>query len=195
MQHALSSDLASASMLRHSPFPGAADTIEVRLWLQEYAWLHGLLQSPSNVGPTFRLPDLISAAVTLSLAHEAGCAMVFQFLGAELILREPQTTRRRELIWRAQYEQLRALQRSPANRHPNPNFQLDQLVTGCVAQARRADESGNQLLQRARMNMAERARRGAGATGVGTDHPDMSHRPPARTPSELVVSVRSTART
>lgn len=194
MQHALSSDHTSDSAPRHTSSADAADTIEVRVWLQEYEWLHGILQNPDNVGPTFRLPDLISSAVTLSLAQCAGDALVFQFLGAELILRAPQAARRRELIWRAQYEQLRSLQRSPANRHPNPNFQLDQFATACVAQARRLDESGKQLLQQARLNMAERARRRSAAADAGTDHSEMPHSHQLRAPVVRVASADSIAR-
>jgi hypothetical protein len=36
-------------------------------------------------------------------------------------------------MWRQQYDLLLAVQRSPANRHPHPKFQLDQLTTACVA--------------------------------------------------------------
>jgi hypothetical protein len=62
-------------------------------------------------------------------------------------------------MWRPQYEMLQELQRSPANRHPNPKFQLDQLTTACVALCRALDESGATVLSQARRNMAERARR------------------------------------
>ncbi|MCB1888008.1 MAG: hypothetical protein KDH20_10420, partial [Rhodocyclaceae bacterium] len=70
------------------------------------------------------------------------------------------TPRRRESMWRQQYQLLLELQRSPANRHPNPKFQLDQLTTACVALCRTADPSGAAILQRARRNMAERAHHG-----------------------------------
>ncbi len=137
--------------------PRADGIIEARLWIEEYAWLHGILKSDANVCPTFRFPDLISAAVSLSLAQPDGREVISLLRGAQLVLRPPSTARRRESMWRAQYEQLRDLQRSPANRHPNPNFQLDQLTTACVAQARRLDEDGTRLLLQARLNMAERA--------------------------------------
>ncbi|MDP3324925.1 MAG: hypothetical protein Q8S71_15435 [Hydrogenophaga sp.] len=82
---------------------------------------------------------------------------IFRFLGTQLVLRAPQTPRRRESMWRQQYELLLEIQRSPANRHPNPKFQLDQLTTTCVALCREQDESGISILQQARRNMAERA--------------------------------------
>lgn len=133
------------------------DTIETRLWLEEHVWLYKLLRSESNVSPTFRFPDLIAACVSLVFTHEDAPLHIFRFLGTQLVLRAPQTPRRRESMWRQQYELLLAVQRSPANRHPNPKFQLDQLTTACVALCREQDESGTSVLQQARHNMAERA--------------------------------------
>jgi hypothetical protein len=137
--------------------PASQDTIETRLWLEEHDWLYGLLHSEANVSPTFRFPDLISASVSLLFAHDDAALRIFQFLGTELVLRPAQTPRRRESMWRTQYELLLALQRSPANRHPNPKFQLDQLTTACVALSRQADASGEVVLRQARVNMARRA--------------------------------------
>lgn len=134
--------------------------IETRLWLEEHDWLYRLLRSEDNVSPTFRLPDLISASVSLVFSHPDAPARIFQFLGTELVLRTPKTPRRREAMWRPQYQLLLDLQRSPANRHPNPKFQLDQLTTACVALCRAADASGAAILRQARCNMAERSHRG-----------------------------------
>jgi len=139
------------------------DVIETRLWLEEHDWLYRLLRSTENVSPTFRFPDLISACVSLVFEHHDAPARIFRFLGTELVLRSPQTPRRRESMWRPQYELLLALQRSPANRHPNPKFQLDQLTTACVALCRTADGSGAAVLRQARCNMAERSHRGRDA--------------------------------
>ncbi|MDZ4177456.1 MAG: hypothetical protein U1D36_23660 [Hydrogenophaga sp.] len=133
------------------------DTIETRLWLDEHVWLYKLLRSENNVSPTFRFPDLIAACVSLVFTHEDAPLRIFRFLGTQLVLRAPQTPRRRESMWRQQYELLLEIQRSPANRHPNPKFQLDQLTTTCVALCREQDESGISILQQARRNMAERA--------------------------------------
>lgn len=149
-----------ASQMQHPALALPEGVVEARLWIEEYGWLHGILKSEGNVCPTFRFPDLISAAVSLSLSHPDGQQEIFRFLGMQLVLRAPTTARRRESMWRTQYEQLRELQRSPANRHPHPNFQLDQLTTACVARARTIDETGVQLLLRARLNMAQRARLG-----------------------------------
>ncbi|MCV2219861.1 hypothetical protein [Thauera sp. Sel9] len=133
------------------------DVIETRLWIDEHDWLYGLLKRPENLSPTFRLPDLISACVSAALAPPDGARRLFSYLGTQLVLRDPTTARRREAMWRPQYEQLQALQRSPANQHPNPKFQLDQLTTGAVALCREADPSGNLVLKHARLNMARRA--------------------------------------
>lgn len=147
-----------------TPRPAASpDVIETRLWLDEHDWVYGLLHIEANVSPTFRFPDLISASVSLIFTHDDAALRIFQFLGAELVLRPAQTPRRRESMWRAQYELLLALQRSPANRHPNPKFQLDQLTTACVALSRQADASGEALLRQARVNMARRAAQGTAA--------------------------------
>ncbi|MDF3840051.1 hypothetical protein P3W85_45080 [Cupriavidus basilensis] len=130
--------------------------VETRLWVEEHEWLYGLLLSERNIAPTFRFPDLISACVSLVFSHNDAPAHIFRFLGTELVLRPPQTPRRRESMWRRQYELLQELQRSPANRHPNPKFQLDQLTTACVALSRAQDTSGRAVLEQARRNMAAR---------------------------------------
>ena len=150
----------SSPLADHNP----QAVIETRLWLEEHDWLYCLLRSTDNVSPTFRFPDLISASVSLVFSHPHAPARILEFLGIELILRSPQTPRRRESMWRQQYQLLLELQRSPANRHPNPKFQLDQLTTACVALCRTADTSGAAILWQARRNMAERSYRGWNAT-------------------------------
>ena len=141
----------------------AHNVIETRLWLEEHDWLYRLLRSEDNVSPTFRFPDLISASVSLVFTHQDAPKRIFQFMGTELVLRSPQTPRRRESMWRQQYQLLLELQRSPANRHPNPKFQLDQLTTACVALCRGLDHSGDGILLQARRNMAARAHQGSEA--------------------------------
>ena len=136
------------------------ETIETRLWIEEHVWLYKLLRSEQNVSPTFRFPDLIAASVSLVFLHRDAPTRIFGFLGTQLVMRSPQTPRRRESMWRQQYDLLLDLQRSPANRHPNPKFQLDQLTTACVALCREEDETGASILQQARSNMSERALRG-----------------------------------
>lgn len=142
-----------------APGTESSDIIETRLWLDEHDWLYRLLRSEGNVAPTFRFPDLISASVSLVFTYKDAAARIFRFMGTELVLRPPQTPRRREAMWRQQYELLLDLQRSPANRHPNPKFQLDQLTTACVALCRAQDTTGSSVLQQARRNMVERSHR------------------------------------
>jgi len=146
-----------------TPESSCDEVIETRLWLEEHNWLYGLLHRKDNVSPTFRLPDLISASVSLVFTRQDAPKRIFQFMGTELVLRSPQTPRRRESMWRQQYQLLLELQRSPANRHPNPKFQLDQLTTACVALCRGLDGSGEGILLQARRNMAARAHQGTEA--------------------------------
>ncbi len=153
---------ATPTTLQDLPIPtpwsmSLPDTIETRLWIEEHDWLYSLLHSDANVSPTFRFPDLISACVSLVFAHDDAAPRIFRFLGTELVLRPADTARRRETMWRTQYDLLLALQRSPANRHPNPKFQLDQLTTACVALGLKADDSGTAVLRQARVNTALRA--------------------------------------
>jgi hypothetical protein len=140
-----------------SDIPSASTVIETRLWLDEHEWLHTLLKSPRNVAPSFRFPDLISACVSLVFAASDAAQIVFAYLNTELAMRPSNGPRRKETMWRTQYELLLELQRSPANRHPNPNFQLDALTTACVALACHADPTGAAVLKQARLNMVERA--------------------------------------
>jgi hypothetical protein len=133
-----------------------ADSIVTRIWLEEHDWLYTLLRSENNVSPTFRFPDLISACIALVFADANPGGRIFRFLGAELIIRPPTMPRRRESFWRQQFELLLDLQHSPANRHPNPMYQLDQMVTACVALARRLDGAEARVLQQARLNVVQR---------------------------------------
>ena len=137
-----------------------SDVVETRLWLEEHNWLYALLRSESNVAPTFRIPDLLSACVTLVFSRDDAAERIFGFLGTALVMRSPTTPRRRESLWRPQFELLHDLQCSPANRHPNPKFQLDQLTTACVALCCQHEGADTLVLRQARLNMADRAARG-----------------------------------
>lgn len=133
------------------------DTVDTLLWIDEHDWLYTLLKSELNVSPKFRMPDLISACVSQLFAKDHASEALFRYLGSELILREPGTVRRREAMWRPQYQQLHALQLSAANRYPNPQFHLDQITTACVALARTDDATGACTLRHARINIARRS--------------------------------------
>lgn len=143
------------------------EVVETRLWMEEHNWLYALLHSSDNTAPTFRIPDLLSACVAIVFCRDDAAERIFGFLGTALVMRPPTTPRRRESLWRPQYELLHELQCSPANRHPNPKFQLDQLTTACVALCQQADPSGAAVLRQARLNMVERH---SGAQGAR--HPE-----------------------
>ncbi len=132
-------------------------TADTLLWIEEHDWLYALLRSGLNVSPKFRMPDLISACVSQLFAQDHASDSLFRYLGSELILREPGTMRRREAMWRPQYQQLHALQLSAANRYPHPQFHLDQITTACVALARAADATGATTLRHARINIVRRS--------------------------------------
>jgi hypothetical protein len=136
----------------------AADpnTVETRLWTREHQWLYSVFKSPSNVAPKFRFPDLISACVSIVFDAPHGSDELFAYMRSTLTLRDHHEGRRTEVMWRPQYQLLLDAQRSPANQYPNPNFQLDQLTTGCVALARARGEDGSEVLHRARLNLASR---------------------------------------
>lgn len=154
--------LNAATPTQHPPLATsgpdeAGETAETLLWITEHQWLYELLRSDCNVAPRFRMPDLISACVSQLFAKDDASQRLFRYLGAELILREPGTVRRREVMWRPQFLQLQTLQLSAINLYPNPQFQLDQLTTGCVALARVEDATGARTLRHARINIARRS--------------------------------------
>jgi hypothetical protein len=135
------------------------DTIETRLWLEEHEWLYGLLRSERQRLADLPLPGPDQRLRVAGVPARRRAARIFDFLGTQLVLRPPLTPRRRESMWRPQYELLLAVQRSPANRHPNPKFQLDQLTTACVALCRQHEGADTLVLRQARLNMADRSAR------------------------------------
>lgn len=133
-------------------------TIGTRVWLEEYVVLQALHDSAANCSPKFRLPDLISACVSRVFSDPEPAARIFTYLHTELVLRDPDHPRRQEAMWLPQYYLLLALQRSPANAHPHPHFQLDHFTTACVALSLSGLDAGRRILDQARKNTAERAR-------------------------------------
>jgi len=135
------------------------DTIDTYVWTDEYDFLRSLYDSADNTSPKFRFPDLISACVSLVFRDDNAAELIFAYLRSELVLRSPGTTRRREAMWKAQYNLLLGLQRSRGNRHPYPQFQLDQFTTACVALVRLVGDAQRRIFDQARKNTAERAGR------------------------------------
>jgi hypothetical protein len=134
----------SASTCRPVVAPPNTDTVETRLWPDEHLWLYALMRCSSNVAPTFRFPDLISACVTQVFSQANPAPRIFHYLRTQLIQRDPQSARLRERMWRAQDAPLLDLQRDP-------------FTTTCVALCRLDDDSGATVFRFARQNMVQRA--------------------------------------
>lgn len=132
------------------------DTIGTRVWIDEYAFLQSLYQSAENCSPKFRLPDLISACVSLVFNEPEPARHIFNYLHTEMILRDPDSLRRQEEMWMPQYRLLLDLQRSPANRHPHPQFKLDHFTTACITLVSRGQGTTLRIFEQARRNTAER---------------------------------------
>lgn len=131
-------------------------TVDTSVWLEEHDALHRLFKSPSNVSPQFRFPDLLAACVSLVLGDAEGQAALIAYLRSRHLQRDPKTSRRKCEIFSAQFDMAMAAHRADWNRFPNPKFQVDQILTGCVVLA--LETSGpDRILQRARENLHERA--------------------------------------
>ena len=133
-----------------------AGTVATRVWLNEYAWLETLYNDAANCSPKLRYPDLISACVSLVFDGLQPELRIFAFLHTRLVLRDQETVRRQEAMWREQYELLLTLQRSGYNSHPNPQFKLDHFTTACVALVMEEDNAKARLFDQARRNIAAR---------------------------------------
>ncbi len=80
--HAMLIAMPNTSPASQAP-EGTADTsdvVETRLWLEEHNWLYALLCNESNVAPTFRIPDLLSACVALVFTRGDAAERIFGFL-------------------------------------------------------------------------------------------------------------------
>ncbi|WP_136415894.1 hypothetical protein [Herbaspirillum sp. ST 5-3] len=135
------------------------DTIGTRVWLDEYTFLQSVYHSADNCSPKFRLPDLISACVSLVFLGPDPAQCIFSYLHAEMILRDQNSIRRQEEMWMPQYQLLLGLQRSPSNCHPHPQFKLDHFTTACIALVSAGQDVTHRILEQARHNTAERAAR------------------------------------
>ncbi|WP_256081018.1 hypothetical protein [Massilia sp. YIM B04103] len=134
-----------------------ADTVGTRIWIEEFNLLETLYNDASNCSPKLRYPDLISACVSVVFDDPEPAIRVFGFLHTQLVLRNQETARRQEAMWRLQYQQLLTLQKSDLNRHPHPQFKLDHFTTCCVALAMQAKDAKMRIFEHARRNIAVRA--------------------------------------
>lgn len=133
------------------------ETIATRVWIDEYVFLQTLYHCTENCSPKFRLPDLISACVSLIFLESDPAANIFSYLNTKLVLRNPDSERRQEKLWAPQYKLLLALQKSAANAHPNPQFKLDQFTTACIALVMPDADAKRRIFEQARKNTAARA--------------------------------------
>jgi len=133
-------------------------TVQTRVWKEEHDWLHRVFKSPSNTSPRFRLPDLLSACVSMALADADGQQRLVEFLVTQHAMRDPNCTRRSCDIFQSQFEQVMEAHRAPWNRFPNPMFELDHITTGCVAIAMALPDGEARVLRQARSNMLARAK-------------------------------------
>jgi hypothetical protein len=133
------------------------DTIATRVWFDEYVFLQSVHDCADNCSPRFRMPDLISACVSIVFADPYPSARIFSYLHTKLVLRDPDTIRRQEIMWKVQYQLLLALQRSPANNHPHPQFKLDHFTTACIALVQSEEHAQFRILDEARLNTALRS--------------------------------------
>ncbi len=157
------------------------DVIETYLWVDEHDWLKALHRSPANNSPQFRVPDLLGACISIVFGDDDPSGRIFGYLSRELILRDPQTPRRQERMWREHFALLQGqermwrehfallqgLQRSPANRYPHPSFPMDQLTTACVAIVMADAVTDARILDQARLNTAARTGRAPRAIKQG----------------------------
>lgn len=139
------------------------DTVTTRVWIEEFRALETLYSDSANCSPKLRYPDLISGCVSLVFDGLDPVNRIFTFLHTKLVLRDQETARRQEDMWRPQYQLLLALQKSELNRHPHPQFKLDHFTTACVALALEEPRASNKVFDYARRNIARRAKSGISA--------------------------------
>ena len=139
---------------RHAP------TIRTSVWSEEHDWLHRLYKSPGNTSPKFRIPDLLSACVAMTLSSTDNQHLLVAYLTTRHALRDPKCPGRSCDIFQAQFEQVLEAHRAAWNRFPNPMFEIEHILTGCVAVAMATDNGGERVLRQARDNLIARARGG-----------------------------------
>ena len=138
------------------------ETADTYVWREEHDWLRTLLHSVENKSPQFRVPDLIGACVAIVFRAEDAPDRLFQILRTELVLRDPNTPRRQEKMWRSDFVKLQTVQRSAANQYPNPHFALDELLTACICLVRGGLSDERDIFQQARRNTVLAAATAAG---------------------------------
>ena len=134
-----------------------ASTVRTSVWIEEHDWLHRLYKSPGNTSPKFRIPDLLSACVALALSQPENQRLLVEYLTTRHALRDPRCPGRNCEIFPAQFEQVLSAHRAAWNRFPNPMFELEHILTGCVAVAMSMSNGGESVLRQARDNLIARS--------------------------------------
>jgi hypothetical protein len=137
---------------------GGTVPVETRLYLEEFAFLRNVYGACENDAPKFAFPDLISACVSLVFAQGEATERLVQFVRTNINQRNRGTraSSRSEGMWHEQFELLRSIQMSPANRYPNPKFSLGDFTSACVALVMAEPDAERRILEQARVNFARR---------------------------------------
>lgn len=142
-----------------------ASTVRTSVWTEEHDWLHQLYKSPNNTSPKFRIPDLLSACVALVLSQPENQRLLVAYLTTRHALRDPRCHGRSCEIFPAQFEQVLDAHRAAWNRFPNPMFEIEHILTGCVAVTMSLSSGGELVLRQARDNLIARSK----ATGASVN--------------------------
>lgn len=151
--------------------------VHTGVWLPEYEWLHALFRNRDNASPKFRLPDLLSACVSLALANTDTQQQLVELV----VTQEPgrgKRARRSCDIFAKQFAQVMEAYRAPWNRFPNPRFEINHVTSGCVTVVMAWPDGAAQVLAQARVNFLERAR--AGIVGSEFMVPKLDEQVPSR---------------
>jgi hypothetical protein len=135
-----------------------ASTVRTSVWIEEHDWLHGLYKSSNNTSPKFRIPDLLSACVALTLSQPDNQRLLVEYLTTRHALRDPKCPGRSCDIFPAQFDQVLEAHRAAWNRFPNPMFEIEHILTGCVAVAMSLANGGELVLRQARDNLIARSK-------------------------------------
>jgi hypothetical protein len=132
------------------------DNFTTQVALPEHDWIHGVMMLSINTAPRYRMPDLLGACVSLVLSESERQQMLVAFMATEFVRRNRSIPLRSCELWPLQAEQLKAAQRAPWNRFPNPMFGIEHVMTGCVAVVRLLPDAQNLVLEQARDNFLAR---------------------------------------
>ena len=143
-----------AAPLDHEDQPS---TVQTRVWVDEHDWLFEIFKSARNTAPRFRLSDLLSACISITLRDSISQRDLICYLDQQLTSRNPRTERRTCHVFSRQFDQLLAAHRAAWNSAPNPMFELDHLATACVAVAKQQPDPIAGVLKQARTNFLARS--------------------------------------